>query len=149
MPRSKTSSSSTSRKPAPKKSKARTPPFVEWEDWSEARFWSFIRSGLRAKWSRFPAKYAVLAAAKRPYKGPNKRQKFEFQCAHCKKYFPQAQVSVDHIEPAGTLRSFEDLPEFCRKLFVGVDKLQVLCTADHKRKTQGEKEHNKEKQSNA
>lgn len=122
----------------------RTPDFPEWPAWSEAKFWSFIRSGLRSKWSRWPAKYAVLAAAKRPYKGKNKRQKFEFKCAKCKKHYPQKEVSVDHIVPVGTLRDYEDLPEFCRKLFVGVDKLQVLCSSCHSKKTREESQIRKE-----
>lgn len=121
----------------------RTPEFSEWPTWSEAKFWSFIRSGLRSKWSRWPAKYAVLAAAKRPYKGQNKRQKYEFQCAKCKKWYAQKDVSVDHIEPVGSLRSYDDLPDFCRRLFVGVDKLQVLCKKDHDAKTRAESQNNK------
>lgn len=130
-----------------KKGRATTPPYEAWPSWSEAKFWQFIRSGLRAKWSRWPPKYAVLDKAKREYKGDNKRQKFEYKCAKCKKYFPAKEVSVDHIEPVGTLRCFEDLPDFCRRLFVGVDKLQVLHKACHDKKTLQErkdKNNNKE-----
>lgn len=121
-----------------KKSRARTPPFEEYPEWSEAKFFAFIRSGLRAKWGRWPPKYQALAQAKRPYKGENKRQKFEYKCAKCKKWYMQKEVSVDHVEPAGTLKSFDDIAEFSRKLFVGVDKLQVLCDTCHKKKTQKE-----------
>jgi hypothetical protein len=54
---------------------------------------------------------------------------------------------VDHIEPVGTLRTFEDLPEFCRRLFVGIDKLQVLCKTCHNKKTLAEtKERKKNKE---
>jgi hypothetical protein len=110
-------------------------PYPEWPAWTEAKFWAFIRSGLRAKWSRWPAKYAVLAAAKRNYSGDNPRQKYEYKCAKCKKHYPQKEVSVDHIEPVGQLRSFDDLATFCQRLFVGPDKLQVLCKKDHDAKT--------------
>ena len=122
----------------------RTPPFPEYEEWSEARFWSFVRSALRAAWSRWPPKYKLLNAAKRPYVGPNKKQKHEFKCASCGEYFPAKQVSVDHIEPAGSLRCYEDLPDFVRRLFVGEDKLQVLCEREHKLKTAEERRKNKE-----
>lgn len=115
-----------------------TPPFEAWPAWTEAKFWAFIRSGMRAKWSRWPAKYAVLAEAKRDYKGKNARQKYEYKCKGCKKWYPQKEVSVDHIEPVGTLRCYDDLPDFCRRLFVNTDKLQVLCKKCHDKKTYAE-----------
>lgn len=121
------------------KKRTRTPDFIEWPEWSEAKFWAFVRSGLRAKWQRFPARYAALAASKRPYVGDNKNQKWEHQCAVCKSWFLQRQVSVDHITPAGTLKDYSDLPAFVEKLFVGVDKLQVLCDECHKEKTARER----------
>lgn len=120
-------------------------PFPEYQEWSSPKFFSFLRSGLRAKWSRWPPKYEALRLVRRPYTGTNTRQKHEFQCATCNAWFPQKQVSVDHIEPAGTLRSFEDLPLFCERLFVGVDKLQVLCDECHRIKTAQERAADKEK----
>jgi hypothetical protein len=51
------------KEPTEKKGRKTTPPFEEWPAWTEAKFFSFLRSGLRAKWSRWPAKYAVLAEA--------------------------------------------------------------------------------------
>ena len=138
--------SSTSTKAATKrtrdsvaKKRTRTPDFAEWPEWSEAKFWAFVRSGLRAKWQRFPARYAALAQAKRAYVGDNKNQKWEYQCAACGQWFLQKDVAVDHIEPAGTLKTYSDLPTFVQKLFVGLDKLQVLCKACHKDKTAKER----------
>lgn len=130
-------------------SRSKSEPFPEWEDWSTSKFFQFLRSGLRAKWSRWPPKYAALAAAKREYKGDNKRQKYEYKCAKCRRYHPQKDVSVDHIEPVGSLKSFDDLPSFCQRLFVGVDKLQVLCRKHHLEKSAQEnaerkKNNNKE-----
>lgn len=122
----------------------KTEPFPEYPEWSTAKFWTFIRSALRSAWSRYPVKYKVLANAKRNYKGPNKQQKYEFQCAECKEWFKAKEVSVDHITPAGTLRSYEDLPDFVRKLFVSEEELQVLCDKDHKAKTLAERRMNKE-----
>lgn len=122
----------------------KTPPLKQWPEWSEAKYWAFLRSGLRAKWSRWPPKYAVLAAAKRKYDGPNKRQKFEYQCAECGGWFPQKGVSVDHRVPVGALRSLDDLPGFVERLFVGVEGLQVLCDADHQVKTNKERKERNE-----
>lgn len=125
------------------KGKARTPPFPAYEAWSQARFWTFVRSGLRSKAMRWPPIYECLNAAKRPYVGPNKRQKFEYQCNVCKQWFIKTEVSVDHIVPTGTLKSFDDLPAFVEKLFCGVDGLQTICTSCHTAKTQREREARK------
>ena len=77
--------------------------------------------------------------ARRPYKGTNKRQKFEYLCAHCDKWFPEKKINVDHIVPAGTLKSSSDLPGFVDRLFCEQDNLQVLCEKCHNVKTQAEK----------
>jgi 5-methylcytosine-specific restriction endonuclease McrA len=98
---------------------------------TEAAFWSFIRSALRQK-SRFwkPILQTKLAA-KRKYHGPNKRQKFEYQCAICNEWFPEKKINVDHIIPAGSLSCAADLPGFVERLFCEQDNLQVLCTHCH------------------
>lgn len=119
----------------------RTPPFEHWPEWSEAKFWGFIRSGLRSKANRYPVKYAVLADAKRPYTGDNKRQKFEYLCAVCKKYHPQKQIEVDHITPAGKLSCYEDLPGFVERLFCGKEGLRVVCKDCHREITRQHKEN--------
>ena len=124
----------------------RTPPFPNYPKWSTAKFWSFIRSGLRAKWSRWPPKYEALAAAKRGYKGPNKLQKYEYKCSQCKKYHKQKDVEVDHIVPCGTLKCVEDLPEFVSKMFVGTEKLRVVCKPCHRGLTNEERESKKRKE---
>lgn len=112
--------------------KMRTPPYKELPDWSEAKFFGFIRSGLRAKFSRWPPKYEVLTLASRPYKGENKRQKKEYQCSECNLWWVKTSVEVDHIVPCGSLRTFDDLPSFVARMFVGVDKLRVVCKDCHK-----------------
>lgn len=106
---------------------------------TESAFWGFIRSALRQK-SRWwkPIAQAKLAS-KRKYKGPNKRQKFEYQCNECKEWFADKNINVDHIIPAGTLRCAQDLPGFVERLFCEVDNLQVLCNVCHNKKTQDEK----------
>lgn len=106
---------------------------------TESAFWSFIRSALRQK-SRWWKPISIAKAnARRPYKGVNKRQKFEYQCNHCKKWFPEKKVNVDHIIPAGTLTCAADLPGFVERLFCEIDGLQVLCESCHNIKTQNEK----------
>jgi 5-methylcytosine-specific restriction endonuclease McrA len=106
---------------------------------TESAFWSFIRSGLRQKSRWWKPITECKLAAKRTYKGPNKRQKFEYQCNQCKNWFPEKQINVDHIEPAGSLNCAADLPGFVERLFCERDKLQVLCTKCHDAKTKSEK----------
>lgn len=113
----------------------KTPPFKEYPEWTEARFWSFIRSALRQAWQRWPPKYRVKDKASRPYKGKDKRRKKEFQCSDCKGWFKSSEVEVDHITPCGSLRSYEDLPRFVKNMFVGEDKLRLLCKSCHREVT--------------
>jgi len=92
---------------------------------SEAAFWSFIRSALRQK-SRWWKPISVCKLnARRLYKGPNKRQKYEYICKKCKGWFAQ------------------DLPQFVERLFCEQDNLQCLCTTCHDKKTLKEKQSKK------
>ena len=106
---------------------------------SEAMFWSFIRSALRQKSRWWKPISMCKLEAKRPYVGSNKRQKFEYQCNYCKKYFPEKQINVDHKIPAGSLNNADDLPGFVTRLFCEVNHLQCLCTKCHDIKTLKEK----------
>lgn len=108
---------------------------------TESAFWSFIRSGLRQKSRWWKPITQCKLKAKRPYKGPNKRQKFEYQCNSCKKWFAEKNINVDHIIPAGTLTCANDLPGFVERLFCEVDNLQVLCSGCHNIKTKKEREN--------
>jgi 5-methylcytosine-specific restriction endonuclease McrA len=106
---------------------------------SESAFWSFIRSALRQKSRWWKPMTLAKNKVKRPYFGPNKRQKVEFQCNQCKLWWSDKDVHIDHITPAGSLRSAQDLPGFVERLFCEVDGLQILCTKCHHKKTQSEK----------
>jgi hypothetical protein len=121
----------------PKVKKPRVPRTRAGETMTEAAFWSFIRSGLRSKSQRWPPRYQVLADAKKSVKG--KRHRFEYQCAECTKWFKQKEVEVDHIEPCGSLKSFDDLPQFVERLFCEKDKLRVVCKPCHKAITAAER----------
>lgn len=109
---------------------------------TESAFWSMIRSSLRQK-SRWWKPIALAKrAARRPYKGLNKRQKYEYQCNHCKDWFKDKLVKVDHIVPAGSLKSANDLPGFIERLFIEKEGLQCLCDECHNIKTKNEKSVN-------
>lgn len=106
---------------------------------TESAFWSFIRSALRQKSRWWKPITQCKQASRRAYKGPNKRQKFEHQCALCLNYFPANRVNVDHIIPVGTLKCADDLPGFVERLFCEADNLQVLCDKCHDAKTKFDK----------
>ena len=106
---------------------------------SESAFWGFIRSALRQKSRWWKPIGLCKQKSRRPYKGPNKRQKFEYQCNSCKQWFPEKKINVDHIVPAGSLNSAADLPGFVERLFCEIDNLQVLCESCHNKKTANEK----------
>lgn len=112
--------------------------------WTEARFFSFLRSALRKASSRWPVKYHVKDQARRNKpKGKAGRHKFEYQCAYCTKWYAEKDIAIDHIVPAGSLKSFQDLPEFAERLFCEADGLQVLCSKCHAVKTNSEREERK------
>ena len=107
---------------------------------TNAMFWSFIRSALRQKSRWWKPITQCRMSSRRAYKGPNKRQKFEYQCNQCKSWFPDKEVAVDHKIPAGSLNSGDDLKGFVDRLFCEQGNLQVLCSGCHDVKTKLEKQ---------
>lgn len=106
---------------------------------TEYAFWGMIRSALRQKSRWWKPITQCKMKSRRAYKGPNKRQKFEYKCNACTKWFPEKKINVDHIIPAGSLKCAADLPGFVERLFCEIDNLQVLCETCHNKKTQNEK----------
>lgn len=106
---------------------------------TESAFWSMIRSALRQKSRWWKPIYEAKKKAKRAYKGPNKRQKYEYKCSMCKKWWAEKNIEVDHIIPAGSLKSGDDLKGFVERLFCEVDKLRILCKECHKKVTEKQK----------
>ena len=107
-------------------------------EWTEAAFWSFVRSGVRQLSRRWPpiVRHA-LHAARRPLVPKRGNQKWEYQCAACLEWHKGTDVHVDHITECGTLKSFADLSTFAERLFCESDGLRVLCHACHdKRRTE-------------
>lgn len=110
---------------------------------TEAEFWSFIRSALRQKSRWWKPISQVKQKARRNSKSTNKRLKYEYRCAMCKDWFPEKQVEVDHIIPAGTLTSGDDLKGFVERLFCEASGLRVLCKECHRQVTNEERNNKK------
>lgn len=99
---------------------------------TESAYLSWIRSALRSKSLRWPPRAEALELARRTYKGPNKRQKWEYCCSICTKWFNATQVIVDHYPvSAGSILCAEDIGPFAQNLFCEVDNLRVLCNPCH------------------
>ena len=104
-------------------------------EWTEARYWSFVRSVLRQGSRRYPpiVRHA-LEAVREPVRAKHKigRRKWEYRCDECGELFFRDQVQVDHIKPVGKLLDYDDLPEFVATLLCERDNLRVLCAQCHK-----------------
>ena len=98
---------------------------------------AFVRSTLRSKSLRWPPRTNTLIAARRPYIGSKKLQKWEYQCALCQEWFPakigkKAHVVVDHYpKAAGSILKVEDISQFVENLFCDSSNLRVLCKPCH------------------
>jgi len=107
--------------------------------WTSARYYSFIRSALRRAFTRYPVNYQARNAARKPYCGPNKQQKWQYECAICGGWFMGKEIQLDHKIECGSLRSYADLPGFVERLFCEKDGLRVLCKPCHATVTKQQK----------
>lgn len=99
---------------------------------SSSAFFGWLRSSLRKLSSRgwIPIT-ETKKAARVPYKGENKRRKYSYVCSICKGEFADSEISIHHIQPVGSLKSFDDLGEFAKNLFCEASLLQCVCTSCH------------------
>lgn len=103
---------------------------------TEAEYFGKIRSALRRAFRWWKPMVDVLEKASRAYKGSNKLQKKEYQCKSCLEWFKRREVQIDHIEECGSLRTYEDLVPFLKRLTrEEPEAYQVLCRDCHKKKT--------------
>ena len=103
--------------------------------WSEARYFGFIRSALRSAFQRWGPKHQCKLNAKVGYN--------QYECAECHEVFGSKDTQVDHITPAGSLKTYSDLPGFVERMFCEVEGFQLLCKPCHQVKTNQEREDRK------
>lgn len=113
--------------------------------WTEARYHSFIKSGLRSLSRKWPVKWSVLEEACVGRQVNNKTGKLakHYTCAECGKQFPAKDVQVDHIDPIIPLSGFVSWDETIERMLCEKDGLQVLCSDCHKKKTLEERKQSK------
>ena len=75
------------------------------------------------------------------YKNGRQKVRVYYVCNHCRGYFKDKVVHVDHVKPIGPQGYSMD--DWIRRAFCmdtgGVDNLQVLCKACHTEKTAKER----------
>lgn len=111
--------------------KIRSPRTRNGGEWTEARFFTYIRSGLRLLSRRWPPRRQVLLDARRPYTGPVKQRKWEYLCSVCSNWFPEKEVQVDHIHECGTLKTFLDASGFIERLLCEKEGMRCICKKCH------------------
>lgn len=103
--------------------------------WTQARFNSFIKSGLRSLSTKWPPKWTVLKQAR--------LERGVYLCAGygrgSHKVRHKDGVAVDHIEPVVPPTGFVSWDDVIERMFVEKDKLQVLCKECHDRKSKDER----------
>jgi len=102
---------------------------------TEKQKYQRLRSALRRVTMQ---SYPVISEAKRLAKitiTEEGKTKVRYICSICNNNFNSADVAVDHIVPAGSLTSFNDVEGFVTKLFCRIENLQVLCNDCHSHKT--------------
>ena len=108
--------------------------------WTEARYFGFIRSGLRRMTMKYPVKQQVLMVNRKKNDGRfDKRTKFIYTCEICRVEGQGKTMEVDHINPAGSLKCYADLPGFVERLFCEIDNLRVICKGCHTTVTKNSK----------
>jgi len=104
--------------------------------YTESEYFQRIRQFLRKCFQYWPPMQLALNKASRPSQSSNKRLKKEYQCNHCKKWFPRKNVQIDHINECGSLSTYEDIVPFIKRLTIeDIDGFQILCKQDHSTKT--------------
>ena len=101
---------------------------------TEAKFWSWLRGGLRrAVWNKHPTKLALINRSR--FKAPLGKGQAEvwcLECEMCSEVYRQNECQVDHIAPAGGLKSIADITPFIEKLaFISLEDIRILCKKCH------------------
>lgn len=110
--------------------------------WTKGRWSSFVTSALRAASRRWPPKYECLKAARTEKKINVKTGRLaqHFRCAICEEEFTSKDMQVDHIQPIGRDKTWD---EFIDGLFCEIDNLQAVCIGCHKIKSKKEANESK------
>lgn len=105
-------------------------PGVPWK--TEAAFYGWVRGQLRKGWSRHPVKNLLIQNNRFKKDNGKGRKTWHLECDICKQDTPQTKIQIDHIHPAGSLKTTEDIGKFVERLyFVTFDTIRPLCIPCH------------------
>ena len=95
-----------------------------------------IRSNIRFMSVKWRPRSDYLKSIRRPYTGPDKRKKWEYQCQHCWGWFPigtkkNPQFQVNHIIPCGSLQDWGDIGSFYQRMLCEKEGFMGLCVPCH------------------
>lgn len=108
--------------------------------WTEARYFGFLRSALRLAVMKYPVKHQVKNRAKELTD-----EGVRYRCAVCDELFKSGEVQVEHTVPCGSLTCYDDLPGFVERMFCEPDGMTVQCKPCHQQKTNAERAARKKK----
>jgi len=106
--------------------------------WTRARYFQQIRSHLRNAFKFWRPITECKIKARRKSQSENKRLKWEFHCAECNGWFASKNVQIDHITPCGTLKEYDDIVPFIKRL-TAESGYRCLCKACHQNITNMER----------
>ena len=117
-------------------------------EWTEARYRSFIKGGLRSVSVRWPPRYKCLNDAKvgKRINKSSGRLAEHYKCAKCLDIFPAKEVEVNHIVPVVPLTGFTTWDETVSRMFCEIEGLEVVCKPCHRNIT---KQENQERNNDA
>lgn len=106
---------------------------VKGAPWStESAFYSWVRGQLRRGWSKHPIKNLLIQNNRFKKDNGKGRHTWHLECSICKEDTPQTKIQVDHIIPAGSLNTTEDIGKFVERLyFVTFDTIRIVCIPCH------------------
>ena len=107
---------------------------------TKSEFFIYVRGGVRKSlWSRYPAKIQwKKSQCVKPPASYTGKAKTLGQCVYCKDYFPASQIEVDHIERAGSCRTWEEMQVWIYNLLQCNDNWCLACKICHKIKSYAE-----------
>jgi hypothetical protein len=116
-------------------------------EWTESRFHSFVKGGLRSISQRWPPKYQCLNEACVGVKlnQATGRMAKHYLCAVCRAECPLKAVEVNHIVPVVPVTGFDSWDGVIERLFCEKDGLEVVCKPCHKAISKVENEQRKTK----
>ena len=112
-----------------------------WEEYPEiwstkSSYFSWLRGGLRRVWSKCPVKIVFMQSNRFRIPSPrggNYKPVWGAVCELCEETFQQKDLQVDHGEEVGSLKDFEDLAGFTKRLLAPAEgTLRFVCKPCHK-----------------